>query len=66
MSARFERRGARASQERARVGGVGVGVIVWLNGPFGGGKTQTAYALHRRVSGSVVCDPEHVGLGCTG
>lgn len=45
------------------MGGVGVGVIVWLNGPFGGGKTQTAYALHRRVSGSVVCDPEHVGFG---
>lgn len=38
-------------------------VIVWLNGPFGGGKTQTAYALHRRVPGSVVCDPEHVGFG---
>ncbi|MFD9306006.1 AAA family ATPase [Streptomyces sp. NPDC060048] len=38
-------------------------MIVWLNGPFGGGKTQTAYALHRRLPGSVVCDPEHVGFG---
>ncbi|MFD7559724.1 MULTISPECIES: AAA family ATPase [unclassified Streptomyces] len=38
-------------------------MIVWLNGPFGGGKTQTAYALHRRLAGSVVCDPEHVGFG---
>ncbi|MET9883647.1 AAA family ATPase [Streptomyces sp. NPDC006430] len=38
-------------------------MIVWLNGPFGGGKTQTAYELHRRLPGSVVCDPEHVGFG---
>lgn len=38
-------------------------VIVWLNGPFGGGKTQTAYEMHRRLPGSVVCDPEHVGFG---
>ncbi|GGP91803.1 hypothetical protein GCM10010215_17250 [Streptomyces virginiae] len=38
-------------------------VIVWLNGPFGGGKTQTAYELGRRLPGSFVCDPEHVGFG---
>ncbi|MFE9930800.1 AAA family ATPase [Streptomyces sp. NPDC005533] len=38
-------------------------MIVWLNGPFGGGKTQTAYEVHRRLPGSVVCDPEHVGFG---
>ncbi|MEU9035504.1 ATP-binding protein [Streptomyces sp. NPDC048352] len=38
-------------------------MIVWLNGPFGGGKTQTAYELHRRLPGSAVCDPEHVGFG---
>lgn len=38
-------------------------MIVWLNGPFGGGKTQIAYALHRRLPGSVVCDPEHLGFG---
>lgn len=38
-------------------------MLVWLNGPFGGGKTQTAYELRRRLAGSVVCDPEHVGIG---
>ncbi|MEV6578344.1 AAA family ATPase [Streptomyces sp. NPDC051582] len=38
-------------------------MIIWINGPFGGGKTQTAYELHRRLPGSVVCDPEHVGFG---
>lgn len=38
-------------------------VLVWINGPFGGGKTQTAYEMHRRLPGSVVCDPEHVGFG---
>ncbi|TDV55172.1 AAA family ATPase [Actinophytocola oryzae] len=37
--------------------------LIWLNGPFGGGKTQTAYELHRRLAGSVVCDPEHAGFG---
>ncbi|MEV7613591.1 AAA family ATPase [Streptomyces sp. NPDC089799] len=38
-------------------------MIVWLNGPFGGGKTQTAHELHRRLPGSAVCDPEHIGFG---
>jgi hypothetical protein len=38
-------------------------MLVWINGPFGGGKTQTAYELHRRLPGSVICDPEHVGFG---
>jgi hypothetical protein len=38
-------------------------VLVWVNGPFGGGKTATAFELHRRVPGSVVCDPEHLGFG---
>jgi hypothetical protein len=38
-------------------------VLVWINGPFGGGKTATAYELHRRLPGSVVCDPEHLGFG---
>ncbi|MFF4988314.1 AAA family ATPase [Streptosporangium saharense] len=38
-------------------------MLVWVNGPFGGGKTQTAYELRRRLPGSVVCDPEHVGFG---
>ncbi|MGC0416398.1 AAA family ATPase [Embleya sp. AB8] len=38
-------------------------MLVWINGPFGGGKTQTAHELHRRLPGSVVCDPEQVGFG---
>jgi len=38
-------------------------VLVWINGPFGGGKTATAVELHRRLAGSVVCDPEHLGFG---
>ncbi len=37
--------------------------LLWINGPFGVGKTQTAFELHRRLPGSVVCDPEHVGIG---
>lgn len=40
-----------------------MGALLWINGPFGGGKTQTAYELKRRLPGSVVCDPEHVGFG---
>ncbi|MFJ6516349.1 AAA family ATPase [Streptomyces sp. NPDC091406] len=40
-----------------------MGTLLWINGPFGGGKTQTAYELHRRLPGSVVCDPEHIGFG---
>ncbi|MFC9897344.1 AAA family ATPase [Nocardia sp. NPDC127579] len=38
-------------------------MLVWINGPFGGGKTQTAFELRRRLHGSVVCDPEFVGYG---
>jgi hypothetical protein len=38
-------------------------VLIWINGPFGGGKTATASELHRRVPGSVICDPEHLGFG---
>lgn len=38
-------------------------MLVWINGPFGGGKTQTAHELHRRLPGSVVCDPELAGFG---
>jgi AAA domain len=40
-----------------------VGVLLWINGPFGGGKTATAYELNRRLPGSVVCSPERVGFG---
>ncbi|HEY0807460.1 MAG TPA: hypothetical protein VGD84_20510 [Pseudonocardiaceae bacterium] len=38
-------------------------MLLWINGPFGGGKTQTAYEMCARLPGSVVCDPEHVGFG---
>lgn len=38
-------------------------MLLWINGPFGGGKTQTAHELQRRLPTSVVCDPEHVGFG---
>jgi hypothetical protein len=38
-------------------------VLLWINGPFGVGKTQAAYELRRRLPGSVVCDPEQVGYG---
>jgi hypothetical protein len=38
-------------------------VLLWINGPFGGGKTATAYELHRRLDQSIVCDPEQLGYG---
>ncbi|HZZ53724.1 MAG TPA: hypothetical protein VFE26_05505 [Trebonia sp.] len=38
-------------------------MLVWINGPSGVGKTATAFELHRRLPGSAVCDPGHVGLG---
>lgn len=38
-------------------------MLLWINGPFGGGKTQTAYEIQRRLAGSIVCDPELLGLG---
>ena len=38
-------------------------MLVWINGPFGGGKTQIAHELRRRLAGSVVCDPELLGIG---
>ncbi|MFI2241847.1 AAA family ATPase [Streptomyces chrestomyceticus] len=37
-------------------------MLLWINGPFGGGKTQTAHEIQRRLPGSVICDPEHVGF----
>lgn len=36
-------------------------MIVWINGAFGAGKTQTAFALHRRLPDAFVFDPEHAG-----
>jgi hypothetical protein len=36
-------------------------VILWLNGPFGAGKTTTANELIRVLPGGRYFDPEHVG-----
>lgn len=36
-------------------------MIIWINGAFGSGKTQTAYELHRRLKNSYVYDPENAG-----
>lgn len=38
-------------------------MLLWINGPFGVGKTQTAWWLQQRLPGSVLCDPEDVGSG---
>jgi AAA domain len=38
-------------------------MLLWINGPFGGGKSQTARELHSRLPGSVICDPELLGFG---
>lgn len=37
-------------------------MIVWINGSFGSGKTQTAYELQRRIPNSYVFDPEEAGF----
>ncbi len=37
-------------------------MIIWINGAFGSGKTQTAYELHRRIKNSYVYDPENIGF----
>jgi hypothetical protein len=36
-------------------------MIIWINGPFGIGKTQTAYELQRQIKGSLLFDPELIG-----
>jgi hypothetical protein len=38
-------------------------MLLWINGPYGGGKSQTARELHRRLPGSLICDPELLGYG---
>ncbi|KJK53322.1 TmrB [Lentzea aerocolonigenes] len=38
-------------------------MLIWINGPFGGGKTAAAFELQRRLAGSVVSDPERLGFG---
>ncbi|MGH2413033.1 MAG: tunicamycin resistance protein, partial [Microcystaceae cyanobacterium] len=35
-------------------------MIIWLNGAFGAGKTQTAFELHSRIPGSFVFAPEQI------
>lgn len=37
-------------------------MIIWLNGAFGAGKTQTACELCRRLPNSYVYDPENAGF----
>jgi hypothetical protein len=37
-------------------------VLVWINGAFGSGKTQTAFELLRRIPGAHVADPELIGF----
>lgn len=36
-------------------------MIIWINGGFGSGKTQTAFELHKRLKNSFVFDPENAG-----
>nr|WP_189492548.1 hypothetical protein [Streptomyces sp. San01] len=40
-------------------------MLLWINGPFGAAihRTRPAYEIRRRLPGSVVCDPEHIGFG---
>ncbi|MCM0650274.1 AAA family ATPase [Clostridium swellfunianum] len=37
-------------------------MIIWINGAFGSGKTQTAFELQRRTENSYVYDPENLGF----
>lgn len=36
-------------------------MIIWINGPFGVGKTQTALELNKRILNSFIYDPENIG-----
>lgn len=36
-------------------------MMIWINGAFGSGKTQSAFELHRRLPDSFVYDPENIG-----
>lgn len=36
-------------------------MIIWLNGPFGIGKTTLANILHKRIENSYLYDPELLG-----
>ncbi|QBJ94807.1 ATP-binding protein [Rhodococcus sp. ABRD24] len=37
-------------------------MLIWINGAFGAGKTQTAFELNRRVPHSHIADPELIGF----
>lgn len=37
-------------------------MIIWINGAWGAGKTTTAVELNRRLSNSIIYDPEEVGF----
>ncbi|ELS5744701.1 hypothetical protein R5P28_005151 [Escherichia coli] len=37
-------------------------MIVWINGPFGAGKTTLAERLRDRRPGSLIFDPEEIGF----
>lgn len=36
-------------------------MIIWINGAFGSGKSETAAELHRRIPESHIFDPENTG-----
>ncbi|MFZ2238160.1 MAG: AAA family ATPase [Gordonia amarae] len=38
-------------------------MLLWINGAFGAGKTQTAFELQRRLTAAHVADPEQLGYG---
>ncbi len=38
-------------------------MLLWINGTFGVGKTHVAHELRRKIAGSVVSDPELLGMG---
>lgn len=40
-------------------------IVIWINGAFGAGKTQTAFELNRRIADSYVYDPENLGFFVT-
>lgn len=37
-------------------------MLIWINGAFGAGKTQTAFELQRRLPSAHIADPEHLGF----
>jgi hypothetical protein len=38
-------------------------MLLWINGAFGAGKTQTTFELQRRMPSAHVADPELIGFG---